>query len=93
MSFESFLRTEIDWVESDIKLVFDEYFLSFTTYKIQTGIYIFKDHSEALSRIPQPEYELCNDSVDFKFDDITMKTKLFLRPGNIGTRFDEKTFF
>ena len=36
--FESFLRTQIDLVEDDIKLVLDEYNSSFNTYKLQPGI-------------------------------------------------------
>ena len=37
--FESFLRTQIDLVEDDIKLVLDEYNLSFITYELEPGIY------------------------------------------------------
>ena len=33
--FESYLRTEIDLVEDDIKLVLDEYISSFNTYDLQ----------------------------------------------------------
>ena len=46
--FESFLRTEIDLVEDDIRLVLDQYTLSFITYELEPGIYTFKDLSEAL---------------------------------------------
>ena len=46
--FESCLRTEVDLVEDDIKLVLDEYNSSFITYELQPGIYTFKDISEAL---------------------------------------------
>ena len=44
--FESFLRTEVDLVEDDIKLVLDEYNSSPFTYEISPGIYTFKDSSE-----------------------------------------------
>ena len=46
--FESFLRTQIDLVEDDIKLVLDEYNSNFITYEITAGKYTFKDISEAL---------------------------------------------
>ena len=36
--FESYLRTEIDLVEDDIRLVLDEYNSSFITYKITPGV-------------------------------------------------------
>ena len=41
--FESFLRTQIDLVEDDIKLVLDEYYSSFISYELEPGIYTFKD--------------------------------------------------
>ena len=65
--FGSFLRTEVDLVEEDIRLVLDEYNSSFITYELEPGIYIFKDISRALSsraNLLQPEYELYNNSVD-----------------------------
>ena len=37
--FESFLRTQMDLVEDDIKLVLDEYNSSFITYEIPPGIH------------------------------------------------------
>ena len=46
--FESFLRTQIDLVEDDIKLVLDEYNSSFISYGLDPGIYTFKDFSKAL---------------------------------------------
>ena len=49
--FESYLRTEIDLVEDDIKLVLDEYNSSFITFELDTSIYTFKDISEALFNI------------------------------------------
>ena len=53
--FESFLRTQIDLVEDDIKLVLDEYNSSFITYELEPGIYAFKDISEALFNILQSD--------------------------------------
>ena len=46
--FESFLRTQIDLVEDDIKLVLDEYNSSFITYEIEPGIYSYREISKAL---------------------------------------------
>ena len=54
--FERFLRTEVDLVEVDIKLVLVEYNSSFITYKLEPGFYSFKDIPRALSKILHPEY-------------------------------------
>ena len=91
--FESFLRTRIDLVEDDIKLVLDEYKSNFITYELEPGIYTFKDISEALFNIIQSEYPGFSNGVDIEYDDITMKTKLVVRFGMIAIRFDEKSFF
>ena len=45
--FESYLRTEVDLVQDDVKLVLDEYNSNFITYELDPGIYTFKDISEA----------------------------------------------
>ena len=37
--FESFLRTQIDMIEDDVKLVLDEYNSSFITYELEPGFY------------------------------------------------------
>ena len=91
--FESFLRTQIDLIEDDIKLVLDEYNSSFITYDLQPGIYTFKDISEALLNILQPQYDGYLNAIDIEYDDTTMKTKLEVRAGIISIRFDEKSFF
>ena len=91
--FESFLRTQIDLVESDIKLVLDEYNSSFVTYDIDPGIYTYKDLSEVLFNILQHEYPSSDSEILIRLDDITRKTKLVVRPGIIAIRFDEKSFF
>ena len=91
--FESYLRTEVDLVEDDIKLVLDEYNSSFITYELQPGIYTFKDISEALYNIIQSEYPDPADVIDVEYDDITMKTKLVVGYGLIAIRFYEKSFF
>ena len=91
--FENFLRTEIILVENDIRLVLDENSSSFITCELESGIYTFKNLSEALFIILQLEYEVFNNSNDIQLDNFTMKTKLVVRPGNIAIMFDEKSFF
>ena len=91
--FESFLRTEVDLVQDDVKLVLDEYNSSFITYKLESGIYTFKDVSEVLFNILQSEYPGPSNVIDTEHDDITMKTKMVVKSGIIAIRFDEKSFF
>ena len=91
--FENFLRTQIDLVQDDIKLVLDEYNSSFITYELDPGIYTFKDISETLFNILQSEYPGPSNVIDIENDDITMKTKLVVNNGIIAIRFDEKSFF
>ena len=69
----SYLRKEIDLVEDDIKLVWDKCNSSFITYELQPGIYTFKDISEALRNILQPEYPASSSEIVIEFDDITRK--------------------
>ena len=91
--FESFLRTEVDLVEDDVKLVLDEYNSSFNTYELGPGIYTFKDISEVLFNILQLEYPGPSNVIDIEHDDITMKAKLVVKSGIIAIRFDENSFF
>ena len=91
--FESFLRTEVDLVQDDIKLVLDKYNSSFVTYELDPGIYTFKDISEALFNTLQSEYPGPSNKIDIQFDDITRKTKLAVRFGIIAVRFNENSFF
>ena len=91
--FESFLRTQIDLIEDDVKLVLDEYNSSFITYELQPGIYTFEDISEALFNILQSEYPVPSNTIVIEFDDITRKTKLVVNSGIIAIKFDEKSFF
>ena len=91
--FESFLRTQINLVEDDIKLVLEEYNSSFITYEISPGIYTFKDISEVLLNFLQSEYKSDFNKIVIEFDDITRKTKLVVRPGIKAIKFDEKSFF
>ena len=91
--FERYLRTEVDPVEDDIKLVLDEYHSIFFLYELQLGIYTFKDIPEALSNILQTEYPGTSNVIVIEFDDITKKTKLVVKNGVMAIRFDEKSFF
>ena len=91
--FESFLRTQIDLVEDDIRLVLDEYNSSFNTYELKPGIYTFKDLSKALFNILQPKYPASSSEIVIEFHDITRKTKLVGKSGIIAIRFNEKWFF
>ena len=91
--FESYLRTEVDLVEDDVRLVLDEYNSSFITYELEPGIYTFKDISEALFNIIQSEYPGLNNTIDIEYDNITMENKLIVRSGIMAIRFDEKSFF
>ena len=91
--FESFVRTQIDLIEDDVKLVLDEYNSSFITYELQPGLYTFKDISESLFNILQSEYPVPSNTIVIEFDDITRKTKLVVNSGIIAIRFDEKSFF
>ena len=92
-NFESFLRTEVDLVQDDIKLVLDEYNSSFVTYELDTGIYTFEDISEALFNSLQSEYPGPRNAIDIQFDDNARKTTLVVNNGIIAIRFNEKSFF
>ena len=89
----SFLRTQNDLVEDDIKLVLDECNSSFITYEISPGIYTFKDISETLFKIPQTENPGLSNAIDIEFDDDNMKFNLVVNPGIKAIRFDDKSFF
>ena len=91
--FESFLRTQIDLIEDDIKLVLEEYNSSFITYELQPGIYNYREISEALFYTLQSEYPQSGSEILIRLDDITRKTKLVVNSGFIAIRFDEKSFF
>ena len=87
--FERYLKTEVDLIEVDIKLVLDEYKSCFLTYELQPGLYIFKGISKALFNILQTEYPGPSNIIALEFDDNTRKTKLVVANGIIAIRFDE----
>ena len=91
--FESFLRTQIDLVEDDIKMVSDEYNSSFITHELEPGIYSYREISEALFYILQSEYPQSGSEILIRFDDVTRKTKLILNSGIIAIRFLMKSLF
>ena len=91
--FESYLRTEVDLVEDDIKLVLAEYNSSFITYKLEPGTYTSKDISEIFFNNIQAEYPGASNAIDIEFDDITRKIKLVVNSGIIALRFGDKSFF
>ena len=92
-NFKSFLRTQFDLVEDDIKLVLDEKNSNFFTYELQPGDYRSKVTSEALFNNLQSGYPGSRNVNDIELDDTNKKTKLVVRPGIIIIRFDEKSFF
>ena len=49
--FESYLRTEVDLIEDDVRLVLDENNSKFIIYEIRPGVCSFKDLSEVLFTI------------------------------------------
>ena len=91
--FGSYLRTEVDLIGDDIKLILDEYNSSFITYELQPGINTFKDISEALFNNLQTEYPRPSNVIDIEFDNTTRKTKLVVENGIMAMRFDGKSFF
>ena len=91
--FESFLRTQNDLIEDDVKLVLDEYNSSFITYELEPGIYSSREISEALFFILQSEYPQSDSEILIRLDDVTRKTKLVANSGIIAIRFDERSFF
>ena len=91
--FESFLRTQIDLIEDEVKLVLDEYNSSFITYELEPGIYSYREISEALFNFLQLEYPSSDSEILIRLDDITRETELFVNSGIIAIRFDVKSFF
>ena len=44
-------------------------------------------------KILQSEYEGYHNAIDIEYDDISKKTKMYVRAGTIAIKFDEKSFF
>ena len=73
-------------------MILDEFISNFITYDLEPGACTFKDLSEVLLNILQPEHPGPSNVIDIEYVDITMKTKLVVREGIISKRFDEKSF-
>ena len=71
--FESYLRTEVDLFEDDIRLLLKKYKSSFITYESDPGFYTFKDLPESVFNILQPEYPGPSNVIDIEFHDISRK--------------------
>ena len=69
--FESYLGTEFDLVEDDIRIVLDKYNSSFISYELEPGFYNFRDLSESVFNILQPEYPASSNVIVIELDDIT----------------------
>ena len=79
--FESYLRTEIELVEDDIRLVLDKKNSSFFTHELQPGIYGFKDLSKVLFNIVHPKHPASSNTFVIELDDITRKSNLVVGSG------------
>ena len=58
--FESFLRSELNLVEGDIRMVFHEYISGFITYEILAGFYTVKDLSDVFLRMELTKHGVFN---------------------------------
>ena len=101
--FESYLRILTGLNKDDIHLIIKLYNSKFETYKICPGVDTIKDLSEVLSRGFNNEFEIrklrpdhkheLSDSILIDSDNLSLITKLTLRPEINALRFDEKSFF
>ena len=87
--FENFLRTEVDLVEHDIRVILDEYNSSMSLMIFRL---VFNGLTEVLLRNLQHKLDGDDNAICIELDDITMKTKMVVRPGIIAIIFDEKSF-
>ena len=93
--FESYLRIRVGLDEEDIQLILKEYNSHFITYELTPGIYRIKDISDVIHT-----FSGHTEDIEIEYDDISIKTKIFLKYNDwrenfaIGTlRFDKKSFF
>ena len=99
---ESYLRTFSLLDENDIQLILKQTNSKLSTYEFPPGVYTFKDLSEVFSRGFKHELELRklrpihkddkHDSILNESDNVTLITKLILRPDIKVLRFDKKSF-
>ena len=90
--FESLLRTEVDFVEDDIRLDLDSYNSKFMSYELQPGVYCFKDVPGGLPKKFQLGFAGCNNSIDNEFNETSMKNIFFVKPDFFALMFDETSF-
>ena len=90
-NYESYLRSEIDFVEVDIKWVLKEKNSNSIAYEIPSGIYSFKNLSELFLRNLEIEYR-DNHSNNIEYDDISMKKNLIVSCSIMAIRFDQNSF-
>ena len=101
--FEIYLRNLTVLNEDDIQLILKQYNSKFKTFRISPGVYTFKDLTMVLSRAFRTESQKVHlrperihdksDSILIDSDDVSLITKLTLRPDITALRFDEKSFF
>ena len=101
--FESYLRVFSLLDENDIQLILKQYNSKFTTYKFPPGAFTFNDLSDVPSRGFQNELELRilqpnlkhdkSDSIITENDNVTLITKLILRPDIKVMRIDKNSYF
>ena len=88
--FESYPRMVVGLDGDDIQLTLKQNNSNFVTYEFSPGIYTVEDISKVVYTMGGHE-----GTLKFEFDDISMKTKLFLTPfgSTFGPlRFDENSF-
>ena len=101
--FESYLRILAGLDEDDNQLILKQYNSKFKTYKIFPGAYTFKDFTMVLSIGFKTEFQIVHlrpdrilyksDSILIDSDNVSLITKLTLRPDITALRFDEKSLF
>ena len=89
------LRIRVGLDEEDIQLILKEYNSHFKTYELSPGIYTIKDILDVVQT-----FSCHSDIIEIEYNDISMKTKIFLKYNdwreNFGSgtlRFDKKSFF
>ena len=100
--FESNLRMFSPLDENDIQSILKQYNSNFTTYKIPSGVYLFKDLSEVLSRGFKNELKFRNvqpnhkhdksDSIIIESDNDTLITTLISGYEIKLLKFDKESF-
>ena len=101
--FESYLRILTELNGDGIQVISKQYNSKFKTYKISPGVGLLKDITMVLSRGFRMEFQNVHlrqdrildksDSILIDSNDVSLITKLNLRPGITALRCDEKSFF